>query len=87
MANLKWRIQRNSGTHYPKQEERHQNGKLEGIVKVYYDSGKYNGGGAIKTGTPPRGVSKCVVMTQEGNVTIEYESTKMAELIKNSRFC
>jgi len=61
-----------------KEERHYQNGKLEGIVKVYYDNGKIMEEGAYQNGTR-HGVSKWY--DQEGNVTIEYEY-KNGELIK-----
>ncbi|GAB1444762.1 MAG: toxin-antitoxin system YwqK family antitoxin [Cyclobacteriaceae bacterium] len=53
-----------------KEERNYQNGKLEGIVKVYYDNGKIMEEGAYQNGTR-HGVSKWY--DQDGNVTIEYE--------------
>jgi len=53
-----------------KEERNYKNGKLEGIVKVYYDNGKIMEEGAYQNGIR-HGVSKWY--DQEGNVTIEYE--------------
>lgn len=53
-----------------KEERNYQNGKLEGMVKVYYDNGKIMEEGAYQNGTR-HGISKWY--DQEGNVTIEYE--------------
>lgn len=61
-----------------KEERNYQNGKLEGLTKVYYDNGKIMEEGAYKNGTRD-GVSKWY--DQEGNVTIEYEY-KNGQLVK-----
>jgi antitoxin component YwqK of YwqJK toxin-antitoxin module len=61
-----------------KEERYYEKGKLEGVVKVYYDNGKIMEEGAYKNGTRD-GVSKWY--DQEGNVTIEYEYQN-GELIK-----
>ncbi len=61
-----------------KEERLYKNGKLEGVVKIYYDNGKIMEEGLYKNGTRD-GVSKWY--DQEGNVTIEYEY-KNGELVK-----
>ncbi|HRK53950.1 MAG TPA: toxin-antitoxin system YwqK family antitoxin [Cyclobacteriaceae bacterium] len=61
-----------------KEERNYQNGKLEGIVKIYYDNGKIMEEGAYQNGIR-HGLSKWY--DQEGNLTIEYEY-RNGELIK-----
>lgn len=61
-----------------KEERNYKSGKLEGVVKIYYDNGKIMEEGAYQNGTRD-GISKWY--DQEGNVTIEYEY-KNGELIK-----
>jgi antitoxin component YwqK of YwqJK toxin-antitoxin module len=61
-----------------KEERQYQNDKIEGVVKVYYDTGKIQEEATYKNGTRD-GVSKWY--DQEGNVTIEYEY-KDGQLVK-----
>jgi antitoxin component YwqK of YwqJK toxin-antitoxin module len=61
-----------------KEERNYQNDKMEGTVRVYYDTGKIMEEGNYKNGIRD-GVSKWY--DQEGNVTIEYEY-KEGQLIK-----
>lgn len=61
-----------------KEERIYQNGKIEGLVKIFYDNGKIMEEGLYKSGLRD-GISKWY--DQEGNMTIEYEY-KGGELIK-----
>ncbi len=61
-----------------KEERNYQNGKLEGLVKIYYDNGKIMEEGTYENGTR-HGLSKWY--DQDGNVTIEYEYEK-GQLLK-----
>jgi antitoxin component YwqK of YwqJK toxin-antitoxin module len=61
-----------------KEERNYRNDKIEGTVKVYYDTGKIMEEGNYKNGTRD-GVSKWY--DQEGKVTIEYEY-KDGQLVK-----
>lgn len=61
-----------------KEVRNYQNGKLEGVVKVYYDDGKIQEEGLYKNGLR-EGVSKWY--DQGGKVSIQYEY-KAGELIK-----
>ena len=61
-----------------KEERFYQNGKLEGIVKIYYDNGKIMEEGLYKNGIR-EGVSRWY--DQEGNLSIEYEYSN-GELVK-----
>ena len=61
-----------------KEERYYQNDRIEGTVKVYYDTGKLMEEGNYKNGTRD-GVSRWY--DQEGKVTIEYEY-KEGQLVK-----
>lgn len=60
-----------------KEERVYDNGKLEGMVKIYYDDGKIMEEGSYANGVRD-GLSKWY--DQEGNVSIEYEY-KAGELV------
>lgn len=61
-----------------KEQRNYKNGKLEGLVKIFYDNGKLMEDGMYQNGLR-EGVSKWY--DQEGNVTITYEY-KNGELVK-----
>jgi phosphoribosylformylglycinamidine (FGAM) synthase-like amidotransferase family enzyme len=61
-----------------KEERTYEMGKLEGLVKIYYDGGKIMEEGAYQNGQR-EGISKWY--DQNGNVTITYEY-KNGELVK-----
>ena len=61
-----------------KEERSYNNGKQEGVTKIYYDNGKVMEEGLYKDGVRD-GVSKWY--DQNGNLSIEYEY-KNGQLVK-----
>jgi len=61
-----------------KEQRTYKNGKIDGLVKIFYDNGKLMEDGMYQNGLR-EGVSKWY--DQEGNVTITYEY-KNGELVK-----